>query len=161
VLGGLLEHTKAEVVTGIPYLQDIPFVGYVFRHSTYQSAVTEVVVVVTPHLVHPLSPGTDVALPTDRGPLTNEEIRTKANAYDVTEPPIAELPSRRRNASHEIDEAGRETSRAGHQPHGDRHLDRRARGDGGCGGRHRPPRAHGERDSVDRGRVGTFRSSRS
>ena len=92
VLGGLLEHTKAEVVTGIPYLQDIPFVGYVFRHSTYQSAVTEVVVVVTPHLVHPLSPGTEVALPTDRGPLTNEEIRTKANPYEVTRPRIPGVP---------------------------------------------------------------------
>lgn len=92
VIGGLLQDTKTENVTGIPYLQDIPYAGYLFRHSTYESTVTEVMVVVTPRLVRPMAPGTEVALPTDRGPLTNAEVRTQANPAEVTRPRIPGLP---------------------------------------------------------------------
>jgi len=92
VIGGLLQNVKNETVTGVPYLQDIPYVGYLFRHSTYSSVVTEVMVAVTPRLVRPMAPGTEVALPTDRGPLTNEEIRTKANPAEVTRPRIPGMP---------------------------------------------------------------------
>jgi pilus assembly protein CpaC len=92
MIGGLLQHAKSENVTGVPYLQDIPYVGYLFRHTTYTSVVTELVVVVTPHLVKPQAPGTEFALPTDRGPLTNEEVRTKANPYETTRPRIPGVP---------------------------------------------------------------------
>jgi Flp pilus assembly secretin CpaC len=92
LVGGLLQHTKSENVSGVPYLQDIPYVGYVFRHTTYTSTVTELVVVATPHLVRPMPPGTEVALPTDRGPLTNEEVRTQANPYETTRPRVPGIP---------------------------------------------------------------------
>jgi pilus assembly protein CpaC len=92
MIGGLLQHAKAENVTGVPYLQDIPYVGYIFRHTTYVSAVTELIVVVTPRLVTPQAPGTEFALPTDRGPLTNEEVRTKANPYEATRPRVPGVP---------------------------------------------------------------------
>ena len=52
-------------------------------------------VVVTPHLVSPLPPDVRVALPTDRGPLTNEEIRTKANPFEATRPRIPAFPESR------------------------------------------------------------------
>ena len=92
ILGGLLQHSRGENVSGIPYLQDIPYVGYLFRHTVYSSQVTELLVVVTPRLVKPMSPGTEVALPTDRGPLTYDEIRTKANPHEVTRPRVPGLP---------------------------------------------------------------------
>jgi Flp pilus assembly secretin CpaC len=92
MIGGLLQHAKAENVSGVPYLQDIPYVGYLFRHTNYTSTITELVVVVTPHLVTPQAPGTEFALPTDRGPLTNEEVRTKANPYEATRPRIPGVP---------------------------------------------------------------------
>lgn len=92
VVGGLLQHAKAENVSGVPYLQDIPYVGYLFRHTTYSSVVTEMVFVVTPRLVKALPPGTEVTLPTDRGPLTNEEVRTKANPYETTRPRVPGVP---------------------------------------------------------------------
>jgi pilus assembly protein CpaC len=92
LVGGLLQHEKSESISGVPYLQDIPYVGYVFRHTTYTSTVTELVVVVTPHLVRPMPPGTEVALPTDRGPMTNEEVRTQANPYEVTRPRVPGVP---------------------------------------------------------------------
>ena len=92
VIGGLLQRTRDELVTGVPYLQDIPVVGYVFRHTAYTDEVKELLVVVTPHLVAPMKPGTEVALPTDRAPLSNEDIRTKADPAEVTRPRIPGLP---------------------------------------------------------------------
>jgi len=47
---------------------------------------------VTPHLVAPMKPGTEVALPTDHPPLTNEDIRTKADPAEVTRPRVPGLP---------------------------------------------------------------------
>ena len=92
VIGGLLQRTRNELVSGVPYLQDIPAVGYIFRHTTYTDEVKELLVVVTPHLVAPMKPGTEVALPTDHPPLTNEDIRTKADPAEVTRPRIPGLP---------------------------------------------------------------------
>src|SRR5947208_1560346 len=92
VIGGLLQRTRDELASGVPYLQDIPAVGYLFRHTTYTDEVKELLVVVTPHLVAPMKPGTEVALPTDRAPLSNEDIRTKADPAEVTRPRIPGLP---------------------------------------------------------------------
>ena len=92
VIGGLLQRMRNEVADGVPYLQDIPVVGYLFRHTTYSDEVTELMIVVTPRLVAPMKPGTEVALPTDRPPLSNEDIRTKADPAEVTRPRIPGLP---------------------------------------------------------------------
>ena len=92
VIGGLLQRTRNELVTGFPYLQDIPVAGYVFRHTTYTDEVKELLVVVTPHLVAPMKPGTEVALPTDHPPLTNDDIRTKADPAEATRPRVPGLP---------------------------------------------------------------------
>jgi Flp pilus assembly secretin CpaC len=86
VIGGLLQKADRELVSGVPYLQDIPFVGYVFRSTQHTSEITELLVVVTPHVVAPMPVDTELALPTDRGPLTNGEIRTQPNPYGVTRP---------------------------------------------------------------------------
>ena len=92
VIGGLLQRRRAERADGVPYLQDIPAIGYVFRHTTYLDDVTELMVVVTPRLVGPLKPGTQVALPSDRPPLSDEDIRTKADPAEVTRPRVPGLP---------------------------------------------------------------------
>jgi pilus assembly protein CpaC len=92
VIGGLLQNQRREEVRGVPYLQDIPGLGYIFRHTNYSNDLTELMVVVTPRLVRPLGPDTQLALPTDRGPLTNEEIRTRQNPHEVTRPRIPGLP---------------------------------------------------------------------
>ena len=92
IIAGLLQSERTEEVRGIPYLQDIPAVGILFRNTVYQDTLTELVVVVTPHLVQPLEPGTQVALPTDRGPLTNEEIRTQQNPFEATRPRVPGIP---------------------------------------------------------------------
>jgi hypothetical protein len=48
-------------------------------------------VIVTPHLVSPLAPGTELALPTDRPPLTYDEMKTQYNEAEVTRPRIPKV----------------------------------------------------------------------
>lgn len=91
VVGGLLQSNRVEEVRGIPYLQDVPVAGHFFRHTTYNDEITELMVLVTPHLVKPISDGRRISLPTDREPLTNEEIRTKPHPAKTTRPRIPGL----------------------------------------------------------------------
>ena len=92
VIGGLLQTNRTESVSGIPYLQNLPLVGYIFRNTHYERQVTELMVIITPHLVHALPPGEDLALPTDRGPLTSEEMKTKRDPAEVTRPRVPGMP---------------------------------------------------------------------
>ena len=45
--------------------RDVPILGALFRSADYQRAQTELVIIVTPHLVTPVA-GEALALPTDR-----------------------------------------------------------------------------------------------
>jgi pilus assembly protein CpaC len=63
-IAGLLSENMREVVNKFPGLGDIPILGHLFRSQEYVKGETELVILVTPHLVKPLSPG-DIKLPTD------------------------------------------------------------------------------------------------
>jgi Flp pilus assembly secretin CpaC len=86
VIGGLMQTQRIEEVRGIPYLQDIPLVGFAFRNTNFFDEVTELMVIVTPHIVNPIAAGEMLSLPTDRPPLSNEEIRTKPEPFKATRP---------------------------------------------------------------------------
>ena len=92
VIGGLLQTITREEEKGLPYFKDIPYLGYIFRRTAYSKAVTELLVVVTPHLVRPRPPGEEVSLPTDREPLKKEEVRTKPDTAETTRPRVPGLP---------------------------------------------------------------------
>jgi pilus assembly protein CpaC len=86
VIGGLMQTQRIEEIRGVPYLQDIPIVGYAFRNTNFLDEVTELMVVVTPHIVNPIPAGETLRYPTDRGPLTNEEVRTKPEPFKPARP---------------------------------------------------------------------------
>jgi Flp pilus assembly secretin CpaC len=92
VIGGLLQTRTDEFDRGVPYLKDIPFLGYVFRETSYTTQVQELMVVVKPTLITPIAPGDTLSYPTERGPLTRKEVRTKPNPEKVTRPRIPGLP---------------------------------------------------------------------
>ena len=48
VIGGLMQDKTAELITGIPFLKDIPFVGTVFRHTRQQATKSELVILLRP-----------------------------------------------------------------------------------------------------------------
>jgi pilus assembly protein CpaC len=92
VIGGLLQTRRQEEISGVPYFKDIPFLGALFRQTRYTSDTTELLVVVQPTLVRPIEVGETVRLPTDRGPFTKGEVRTKPNPAKTTRPRIPGLP---------------------------------------------------------------------
>jgi pilus assembly protein CpaC len=63
-IAGLLKDDVREIVSKFPVLGDIPILGALFRSSTFRTNETELVVIVTPHLVKPLDRAKQ-ALPTD------------------------------------------------------------------------------------------------
>ncbi len=63
-IAGLLSESVRQLSGRYPLLGDIPILGNLFRSSLYQKAQTELVIIVTPHLVKPLGPGPH-PLPTD------------------------------------------------------------------------------------------------
>jgi pilus assembly protein CpaC len=64
-IAGLLRDTVREQVAKFPVLGDIPILGALFRSSSFQKNETELIIIVTPHLVKPLDLAKQT-LPTDR-----------------------------------------------------------------------------------------------
>jgi pilus assembly protein CpaC len=91
VVGGLLQDRRIERVRGVPYLMNIPLLGYVFRNTGFDREKTELLIIVTPRLATPMPPGTEMALPTDRGPLTFGEMKTQRDPAEVTRPRVPEV----------------------------------------------------------------------
>ena len=52
-IAGLLDNRVRETIHKFPLLGDIPILGALFRSSSFQKNETELVIVVTPHLVKP------------------------------------------------------------------------------------------------------------
>ncbi len=64
-IAGLLEDDFRNLNGQVPWLGDIPVLGALFRSADYFRSQTELVIIVTPHLVTPTR-GEALALPTDR-----------------------------------------------------------------------------------------------
>ncbi len=62
-IGGLIKNNMVTSLKGLPVLGEIPVLGALFRSTDYQHDRTELVFVVTAHLVKPLPP--NYSLPTD------------------------------------------------------------------------------------------------
>src|ERR1039457_4279170 len=54
VIGGLMQNSKTETVTKIPFLGDVPLLGNLFRRTQLSDSKTELIIFLTPHIV--LSP---------------------------------------------------------------------------------------------------------
>ena len=63
-IAGLLNDSHRNIVNKFPILGDIPILGTLFRSSNFQKQETELVVLVTPHLVKPMT-ATAARLPSD------------------------------------------------------------------------------------------------
>jgi pilus assembly protein CpaC len=54
MLGGLLQDTGNNAQDQLPWVGDLPVLGALFRSSEYQKNETDLVIVVTPHIVRPM-----------------------------------------------------------------------------------------------------------
>jgi pilus assembly protein CpaC len=71
-IAGLLQDDFRDLNGQVPWLGDIPILGTLFRSTEYQRAQSELVIIVTPHLVTPTR-GEALALPTDRVRIPTEQ----------------------------------------------------------------------------------------
>ncbi|ARU00019.1 type II and III secretion system protein family protein [Yoonia vestfoldensis] len=64
-IAGLLSDDFTDLSGQVPWIGDVPILGALFRSAEYSRRQTELVIIVTPHLVSPTR-GMALALPTDR-----------------------------------------------------------------------------------------------
>lgn len=64
-IAGLLQDDFTDSNSQLPWLGDVPVLGALFRSASYQRSQTELVIIITAHLVSPTR-GEALALPTDR-----------------------------------------------------------------------------------------------
>lgn len=64
MIGGLLRNSQTNAIDRAPGLGNLPILGALFRSTRYRKAETELVIIVTPYLVKPVS-ANQIALPTD------------------------------------------------------------------------------------------------
>jgi len=70
-IAGLLQDDFRDLNGQVPWLGDIPVLGALFRSAEYERSQSELVIIITPHLVTPVR-GEALALPTDRVTLPTE-----------------------------------------------------------------------------------------
>ncbi|SLN72421.1 Type II secretion system protein D precursor [Roseivivax jejudonensis] len=88
-IAGLLQDDFSDINGQVPWLGDVPVLGALFRSAEYQRSQTELVIIITPHLVTPTK-GEALALPTDRvRPPSEKDLFLYGRVSDGTRRPKA------------------------------------------------------------------------
>jgi pilus assembly protein CpaC len=87
-MAGLLRKDFQDTVRQVPLLGSIPIIGALFRSTGFQHEETELVIIVTPHLVRPVPEGT-LKAPTDYAGPPNEADLLIDGRTDTGVPPSA------------------------------------------------------------------------
>jgi pilus assembly protein CpaC len=92
MIAGLLRNANTNNVDKAPFLGDLPILGALFRSTKYRRAETELVIVVTPYLVRPVS--NQLALPTDgyRAPASGDMV-LEGQSFRGVSGPAATAPA--------------------------------------------------------------------
>jgi len=93
-LAGLIRKDFQDTVRQVPLLGSLPIIGSLFRSTRYQKGETELLIVVTPHLVQPIRPD-QVRLPTDRvADPQPADVLLNGDVYQPRDlPPSGEAPA--------------------------------------------------------------------
>jgi pilus assembly protein CpaC len=100
-MAGLLLNTSNANLQQLPWLSDVPVLGALLRSTQYLKKETDLVIIVTPHIVRPARPGDPLRVPTDTAKPGNDVDLFVYGKAEVT-------PSTQRNY------AGLERPLAGH-----------------------------------------------
>ncbi|OWR01516.1 type II and III secretion system protein family protein [Sphingopyxis witflariensis] len=74
MIAGLMNNRSIGAIDKIPGLGDVPILGMLFKSDSFRRGETELVIVVTPYLVQPVS-ANDIKLPTDAFQVANDADR--------------------------------------------------------------------------------------
>lgn len=89
-IAGMLQNSNRRDISQLPWIGSVPVLGTLFSSKSYQQNETDLVVIVTPHLVAPAVPGQQLASPLDKHLPSNDvdfflfgemELKKKYNEY--------------------------------------------------------------------------------
>jgi pilus assembly protein CpaC len=84
VIAGLLRDDETEEEQKVPYVGDIPYLGALFRRTSFNRTRSELLILVQPKVVR--EEAGEPALPTARPPLSRDEVRTRPTPNPVSRP---------------------------------------------------------------------------
>jgi len=64
-IAGLFQNNVTAQINSFPWLGDVPVLGALFRSTSFQRNESELVIIVTPYVVHPVAQSTQIRSPTD------------------------------------------------------------------------------------------------
>jgi len=71
-IAGLIQTTHTKDASQLPWLGSVPVLGALFKSDSYTKAESDLVIIVTPHLVQPATPGQHLATPFDEKLASND-----------------------------------------------------------------------------------------
>jgi pilus assembly protein CpaC len=91
MLAGLIRNNNTNSIEKAPFLGDLPILGALFRSNSFRRQETELVIVVTPYLVRPVSG--QIALPIDGYRAPSDAVRNwEGQSYSSQGRPAAPAP---------------------------------------------------------------------
>ncbi len=90
MLGGLLQSDGTNNLNQLPWAGDLPVLGALFRSTEYQKNETDLVILVTPHIVKPLTPTDPIHTPLD-GSLPPNDVDLFLMGQTEVSPELARL----------------------------------------------------------------------
>ena len=91
-IAGLLQDGSRMTGAGLPYLSELPVIGALFRSDWFRRNETELVIIITPHLVQPVSDPRALRLPTDGFKPANDIERILLNRQRARTAPPPRVP---------------------------------------------------------------------
>ena len=100
-IAGLLDNTTQDDAQAIPILGKLPIIGYMFRSKASRAEQTELMVLITPRLVHPMNPDEVPQLPTTIRPFIKKgDIGQQLEGGGgVVDAPLAGAPAKKINSA--------------------------------------------------------------
>jgi pilus assembly protein CpaC len=94
MLAGLLQNKNNNSIQKAPFLGDLPILGALFRSTSYQRNETELVIIVTPYLVRPVSgqlavPTQGYRAPNDAQMILGGQVFSGVSGPAAAAPPVA------------------------------------------------------------------------
>jgi len=86
-IAGLLQNSVTQDINKFPGLGDLPILGQLFRSEAFQRGEDELVIIVTPYIVHPIPTATAALAPTQGyTPSTDVQLIVHGNEYQPHPP---------------------------------------------------------------------------
>lgn len=82
-IAGLLQSNNIKNQRQLPWLGDVPVLGALLRSAAWQKKETDLVIIVTPRLVNPRTPGGKIATPLDKTVPTNDKEFFLAGRHEI------------------------------------------------------------------------------